>query len=161
MRIFGADRIQDMMGRLGMEEGEPIEHGMVSRAIERAQKQVEGRNFETRKHLLEYDDVMNKQREAIYGLRREILARRAGKDYILGLAETIVDYVVGPHCPRTRAPTEWNLAGGDTDLLAYFDLEVRDRSAYAGKTRRRDPRGDLARLAPEVRGEGGASSAPS
>ena len=66
MRIFGSDRIQGMMGRLGMEEGEPIEHGMVTQAIERAQKQVEGRNFETRKHLLEYDDVMNKQREAIY-----------------------------------------------------------------------------------------------
>ena len=79
MRIFGSDRIQGLMRKLGMEEGEPIEHGMVSRAIERAQKQVEGRNFETRKHLLEYDDVMNKQREEIYKLRRDILEGRAGQ----------------------------------------------------------------------------------
>ena len=70
MRIFGSDRLQNIMRRLGMEEGVPIEHGMVSRSIERAQKQVEGRNFETRKHLLEYDDVMNRQREEIYGMRR-------------------------------------------------------------------------------------------
>jgi preprotein translocase subunit SecA len=62
MRIFGADRIQGIMGRLGMEEGEPIEHGLVTRAIENAQKKVEAHNFDIRKHLLEYDDVLNKQR---------------------------------------------------------------------------------------------------
>ena len=73
MRIFGSDRISGLMQRLGMEEGVPIEHGMVSRAIERAQKQVEAQNFAVRKHLLEYDDVMNKQRESVYTLRREIL----------------------------------------------------------------------------------------
>src|SRR5207237_8096426 len=73
MRIFGSDRISGLMQRLGMEEGVPIEHGMVSRAIERAQKQVEAQNFSVRTHLLEYDDVMNKQRENIYALRRQIL----------------------------------------------------------------------------------------
>src|SRR5262249_52360889 len=73
MRIFGSDRISGLMQRLGMEEGVPIEHGMVTKAIERAQKQVEAQNFSVRKHLLEYDDVMNKQRENIYGLRRQIL----------------------------------------------------------------------------------------
>ena len=73
MRIFGSDRISGLMQKLGMEEGVPIEHGMVTRAIERAQKQVEAQNFSVRKHLLEYDDVMNKQRENIYALRREIL----------------------------------------------------------------------------------------
>ncbi len=73
MRIFGSDRISGLMQTLGMEEGVPIEHGMVTRAIERAQKQVEAQNFSVRKHLLEYDDVMNKQRENIYALRREIL----------------------------------------------------------------------------------------
>src|SRR5256885_7740818 len=72
MRIFGSDRISGLMQRLGMEEGVPIEHGMVSKAIERAQKQVEGQNFSVRKHLLEYDDVMNKQRENVYALRRQI-----------------------------------------------------------------------------------------
>ena len=73
MRIFGSDRISGLMQRLGMEEGVPIEHGMVTKAIERAQKQVEAQNFSVRKHLLEYDDVMNKQRESIYALRREML----------------------------------------------------------------------------------------
>src|SRR5207253_6957230 len=73
MRIFGSDRISGLMQRLGMEEGVPIEHGMVTKAIERAQKQVESQNFSVRKHLLEYDDVMNKQRENIYALRRQIL----------------------------------------------------------------------------------------
>src|ERR671935_80949 len=73
MRIFGSDRISGLMQRLGMEEGVPIEHGMVTKAIERAQKQVEAQNFSVRKHLLEYDDVMNKQRENIYALRRELL----------------------------------------------------------------------------------------
>ena len=73
MRIFGSDRISGLMQRLGMEEGVPIEHGMVTNAIERAQKQVEAQNFSVRKHLLEYDDVMNKQRESIYSLRREML----------------------------------------------------------------------------------------
>src|SRR5687767_10131568 len=71
MRIFGADRIQGIMSRLGMEEGVPIEHGLVTRAIENAQKKVEAHNFDIRKHLLEYDDVMNKQREVIYNQRRE------------------------------------------------------------------------------------------
>src|SRR6185437_6925990 len=73
MRIFGSDRISGLMQRLGMEEGVPIEHGMVTKAIERAQKQVEAQHFATRKHLLEYDDVMNKQRESVYALRRELL----------------------------------------------------------------------------------------
>ena len=92
MRIFGSDRISGLMQRLGMEENVPIEHGMVSRAIERAQKQVEAQNFSVRKHLLEYDDVMNKQRESVYTLRREILE---GK---IHLAKT---------SSPTRAATSW------------------------------------------------------
>ena len=79
MRIFGGDRVKNLMERLGMEEGVPIEHRMVIERIERAQKQVEGRNFDIRKHLLEYDDVMNKQREAIYALRKEILLGERGQ----------------------------------------------------------------------------------
>ena len=76
MRIFGSDRISGLMQRLGMEEGVPIEHKMVTNAIARAQKQVEAQNFSVRKHLLEYDDVMNKQRESVYALRRELLEGR-------------------------------------------------------------------------------------
>ena len=74
LRIFGSDRIKGLMGRLGMDDGEPIEHRLVSNAIEKAQKRVEGHNFDIRKHLLEYDDVMNKQREVIYSQRRQILS---------------------------------------------------------------------------------------
>ena len=100
MRIFGSERISGLMQRLGMEEGVPIEHGMVSRAIERAQKQVEAQNFAVRKHLLEYDDVMNKQRESVYTLRREVLDGRIHlaeeelvdtRGYVLGLAEDLLD----------------------------------------------------------------------
>ena len=78
MRIFGSDRISGLMLRLGMEEGVPIEHGMVTKSIERAQRQVEAQNFAVRKHLLEYDDVMNKQRKAVYDMRRMVLE---GKEY--------------------------------------------------------------------------------
>ena len=104
MRIFGSDRISGLMQRLGMEEGVPIEHGMVTRAIERAQKQVEAQNFSVRKHLLEYDDVMNKQRESIYGLRRQLLEGKIqyegeeeeepeiveSREYVLELGEEIL-----------------------------------------------------------------------
>ena len=99
MRIFGSDRISGLMQRLGMEEGVPIEHGMVTRAIERAQKQVEAQNFSVRKHLLEYDDVMNKQRESIYALRREILDGEIhegdeavdSRQYLMDRAEDLLD----------------------------------------------------------------------
>jgi preprotein translocase subunit SecA len=124
MRIFGSDRIQGLMGRLGMEEGEAIEHGMVSKAIERAQTQVEGRNFETRKHLLEYDDVMNKQREAIYKLRRDILEGREGRDYVMGLAEDILDGLLDLHCPEKSDPQDWDLTGLRTEMLAYFNINA-------------------------------------
>jgi preprotein translocase subunit SecA len=124
MRIFGSERIQGLMGKLGMEEGEAIEHNMVSRAIERAQKQVEGRNFETRKHLLEYDDVMNKQREAIYRLRRDIFDGREGRDYVLRVARDIVDTLVAAHCPEKTDPSEWTTTELANDVLAYFDIDV-------------------------------------
>jgi preprotein translocase subunit SecA len=122
MRIFGSDRLQNIMRKLGMEEGVPIEHGMVSRAVERAQKQVEGRNFETRKHLLEYDDVMNRQREEIYGLRREVLKGQQGKEEILTLAEMILDYTLGRNLSEDKDPTEWDFTAFDLDLKEYFGI---------------------------------------
>ncbi len=124
MRIFGSDRVQGLMGKLGMEEGEAIEHKMVSKAIERAQKQVEGRNFEIRKHLLEYDDVMNKQREAIYQLRKDIQEGREGRDYTLKIASDILDFIIDTHCPERSDPRDWDLDQVSTDLLAYFNLNV-------------------------------------
>ena len=96
MRIFGADRIQGIMSRLGMEEGEPIEHGLVTRAIENAQKKVEAHNFDIRKHLLEYDDVLNKQREVIYNERREVLKGRDAQRAGVELAEDLADDIVAP-----------------------------------------------------------------
>ena len=100
MRIFGSDRISGLMQRLGMEEGVPIEHKMVTNAIARAQKQVEAQNFSVRKHLLEYDDVMNKQRESVYALRRELLEGKIhlteeeavdSREYLITLAEELLD----------------------------------------------------------------------
>ncbi|MEE8366706.1 MAG: SEC-C metal-binding domain-containing protein, partial [Thermoanaerobaculia bacterium] len=113
-------------GRLGMEEGEPIEHNMVSKAIERAQTQVEGRNFDVRKHLLEYDDVMNKQREAIYQLRKDILEGREGRDYVLKTARDILDWVIETHCPEKADPRDWNFAEVSKDLNGHFDINVGD-----------------------------------
>ena len=127
MRIFGSERIQGLMGRLGMEEGEAIEHRMVSRAIERAQKQVEGRNFEIRKHLLEYDDVMNKQREAIYKLRRDIFDGTEGRDYVVGVSKDILETLVATHCPEKTEPAEWTLSELVKDVLAYFDIDLHAR----------------------------------
>ncbi len=124
MRLFGSDRIQGLLTRLGMQEGEAIEHPMVTRAIERAQKQVEARNFETRKHLLEYDDVMNKQREAIYQLRRNIFEGREGRDYVIRVAKDLVDYLVETHCDEKVDPSEWTLSELAKDYLAYFDIDL-------------------------------------
>ena len=91
MRIFGSDRISGLMLKLGMEEDMPVEHPMVSRSIERAQRQVEAQNFAVRKHLLEYDDVMNKQRVAIYGTRRMILEGKETRQWLLDLSEDVID----------------------------------------------------------------------
>jgi preprotein translocase subunit SecA len=124
MRIFGGDRLMGWMEKLGMEEGIPIEHGMVTRSIERAQKQVEGRNFEARKHLLEYDDVMNKQRESVYTLRRSILEGREGKEYILNAADEIVDYLIETHIPddARELPNEAEL---NAELYDFFGIDLK------------------------------------
>ncbi|MEO6326993.1 MAG: preprotein translocase subunit SecA [Thermoanaerobaculia bacterium] len=108
MRIFGSDRLSGLMQRLGMEEGIPIEHRWVTKSIERAQTQVEGRNFDTRKHLLEYDDVMNKQRAEIYRLRKEILTGVLAREYVMNLAEDVADDYVDRHCPAAKDASEWS-----------------------------------------------------
>ncbi len=123
MRIFGSDRISGLMQRLGMEEGVPIEHNMVTRAIERAQKQVEGQNFSIRKHLLEYDDVMNKQRVAVYRLRREVLEGKDEREYVLELADTLLDFNVDRFLPEEADPSEWDLDGFKKDLVRQYGLE--------------------------------------
>ncbi|HWO57324.1 MAG TPA: preprotein translocase subunit SecA, partial [bacterium] len=99
LRIFGGERVKALMYRLGMTEGVPIESKLISRRIENAQKAVEAQNFEARKHLLEYDDVMNKQRTAIYGLRRQLLEKQDHREYVLNLAESIAEEFVDKYCP--------------------------------------------------------------
>ena len=132
MRIFGSDRIAGLMQRLGMEEGVPIEHGMVTRAIERAQKQVEAQNFSVRKHLLEYDDVMNKQRESIYTLRREVLVGQVHlseeefvdtRAYLLALSEDLLDEQIERFAGKEMDLEEWDLEALRREVSRIFGLE--------------------------------------
>jgi preprotein translocase subunit SecA len=145
MRIFGSDRIAGLMQRLGMEEGVPIEHGMVTKAIERAQKQVEAQNFGTRKHLLEYDDVMNKQRENIYGLRRQLLEGKIVLDegdeldtrkYLMMLAEGLLDDAIDTYAGRETDADEWDLDALKLDMTRVFGLDAGDYAAadFADRT---------------------------
>ena len=122
MRIFASDWVRKMMDRLGMEEDVPIESKMVSKSIERAQKQVEGRNFEIRKHLLEYDDVMNKQRVAVYGLRRRILEGLEGRNYILRVVNEIVGSLIDQFCPAEADPEDWDRGALEKEYRTYFGL---------------------------------------
>ncbi len=124
LRIFGSERIQRIMDRLGMEEGEPIEHKLVTRAIGTAQKRVETRNFEIRKHLLEYDDVMNKQREIVYGLRREVLAGESQEETVLEWMGDLSGQVVERYAPADAHPEDWDLVGLNEALHRQFDFRM-------------------------------------
>ncbi len=124
LRIFGSDRISGLMGKLGMEEDMPIEHRMVSRAIENAQKKVEAHNFEMRKHILEYDDVMNQQRKVIYEQRRQILSGTDLKDEMLGLAEEMLDGMLGFYCPEDAYSEAWDITGLTDVLAAKFSYRM-------------------------------------
>jgi preprotein translocase subunit SecA len=126
MRIFGSERISGLMARIGMSEGVPIEHRMVSKAIERAQRQVEGQNFTIRKHLLEYDDVMNKQRETIYKMRREILEGKDMKSYVQELIETLVDWHIESYANKDKPPEEWDVEALKMALGPQFGLNLDD-----------------------------------
>ena len=130
LRVFGMDRLQGLMKRLGMEEGVPIEDRLVTKAIERAQKQVEGRNFEIRKHLLEYDDVMEKQRQNIYKKRRAFIAEKdAPSQYLSGAADEILEWLVADHCPVDQDPLDWPLEQLQAHLGDFFGLTEADISA--------------------------------
>ncbi|HUT08817.1 MAG TPA: preprotein translocase subunit SecA [Candidatus Latescibacteria bacterium] len=124
MRIFGSERISGLMARIGMGDGVPIEHNMITRAIERAQKQVEGQNFTVRKHLLEYDDVMNKQRETIYGQRRKILKGEDQHEYFVGLIDSLVDWMLDTHANKDKPPEEWDRTALRQTVLAQFGLDI-------------------------------------
>src|SRR2546426_653914 len=124
LRIFGSHRIQKIMERLGMEEGEPIEHKLVTRAIATAQKRVETHNFEIRKHLLEYDDVMNKQREIIYGMRRQILDGESQADTVSEWIDDLVSATLETYAAESAHPDDWDLAGLGQALGQQFDVRI-------------------------------------
>ena len=129
MRIFGGERVKALMYRLGMTEGVPIESGLISRRIENAQKSVEAQNFDARKHLLEYDDVMNKQRETIYNIRRSALEGKDQRDYVLGIAEDISREFVDTYCPRDQHPGEWNTTQLLAEVHSQFGIDAKEAGA--------------------------------
>src|SRR5205085_1579774 len=135
LRIFGSQRIQKIMERLGMEEGEPIEHKLVTRAIATAQKRVETHNFEIRKHLLEYDDVMNKQREIIYGMRRQILDGESQADTIEEWIEEATGATVDPYAVADAHPEDWDLAGLVEGIYQQFGFRMPGPSIEDAPTR--------------------------
>ena len=124
LRIFGGEKMQNLMLRLGMEEDVPIESRLITKRIEAAQKAVEAQNFESRKHLLEYDDVMNKQREAVYGTRRKLLEGKDQREYILGLAGDAAGRFVEERCPEKAHPDTYDLAGLAADTAAQFGVKI-------------------------------------
>jgi preprotein translocase subunit SecA len=132
MRIFGGERVKALMFRLGMTEGVPIESGLISRRIENAQKSVEAQNFDARKHLLEYDDVMNKQRETIYGIRRSALEGKDQRDYVLGIAEDVARELVNTFCPREQHPDQWNTTQFLAEMNAQFGIDAKAAGADPG-----------------------------
>jgi preprotein translocase subunit SecA len=124
MRIFAGDKVKALMQRLGMEKGVAIESKMVSKRIEAAQKSVEARNFETRKHLLQYDDVMNRQRETIYGLRRQLMEEPDQRDYILGVAQDLLGDLVKQYLPAEAAPEDWDVENFKIQLHATYAFDA-------------------------------------
>ncbi|MBI4823270.1 MAG: preprotein translocase subunit SecA [Nitrospirae bacterium] len=125
MRIFGSDRIKGLMDRLGMEEDIPIENRMVSKAVENAQKKVEAHNFDIRKHLIEYDDVMNKQRTEIYAFRREILQGGENlRERLFEMAEDAIDELLFIYCPEGKHIEQWNINGLKDALYGIFSISV-------------------------------------
>jgi len=125
MRIFGSEKISGIMEKLGMENGQPIEHPMVSKAVANAQKKVEAHNFDIRKHLLEYDDVMNKQREVFYGLRREILKNENHREMLLEMAEELVSEVLGDIASEKIYPEEWDIEALDDYMMRQFSVPIK------------------------------------
>ncbi|ABC77458.1 protein translocase subunit [Syntrophus aciditrophicus SB] len=124
LRIFGAEKISSIMDKIGIEENQPIEHKLISRAIENAQKRVEGQNFDIRKHLLEYDDVMNRQRQVIYEQRRNVLKGDELREDLLDMIEEVVEDFVPEYVDEKRHPDEWNLKGLEDRVLKQFSLRL-------------------------------------
>ena len=124
MRIFGSDRISPLLGKLGMEEDMPIEHRLITKAIENAQTRVEAHNFDIRKYLLEYDNVMNKQRETIYGMRKEIIEDGDMRERIVELVDEIVEGFVDEYAPEKVYPEEWDIESLKNRIYETFFFRI-------------------------------------
>ena len=124
MRIFGGERMQNLMLRLGMEEDVPIESKMISKRIAAAQKAVEAQNFAARKHLIEYDDVMNKQRQAVYGMRRQLLEGKEQKERAVEIIRGIVGSFIDLRCPERSHPSTFDFSGLQSDVLSQFGVKI-------------------------------------
>jgi len=125
LRIFAGDRIKNIMGKLGMDEGVPIESRLISKRIEAAQKAVEAQNFESRKHILEYDDVMNKQRETIYGLRDELMKGADQQERVREAVIRLINWLVETHCPKDQQPDQWNMNAFRTEFWGRLGVDLR------------------------------------
>jgi len=125
LRIFGSEKISGLMAKLGMENGQPIEHNMVSKAVENAQRKVEAHNFDIRKHLLEYDDVMNKQREVIYTMRRDILTGENQKEILFDIIEDVLDENLADICRKDIYPEEWEVDQLNELLERLFGVKIK------------------------------------
>ncbi|MDH4237611.1 MAG: preprotein translocase subunit SecA, partial [Nitrospira sp.] len=136
MRIFASERVSQMMLKLGMEEGVPIEHGMVTRAIANAQKKVEAHNFEIRKQLLEYDDVMNKQREVIYRHRRAVLSGENLTADLHDMMAGVVESSLNVYCPAEQYPEEWDIKGLTDMMHGQFGLDINQGKQDSGESLR-------------------------
>ena len=137
LRIFGSDRVAGLMDKMGMSEGEPIEHQLISKAIENAQRRVEGHNFEIRKHLLDFDNVMNQQREVIYEQRRKVLEGQDLRESIQEMNRELVDAVLDAFLDEKVPPEEWDLKTMKDKLFSQFNLRL-DLDAQAGSPKRRN-----------------------
>ena len=128
MRIFGSDRISPLLGKLGMEEDMPIEHRLITKAIENAQTRVEAHNFDIRKYLLEYDNVMNKQRETVYGMRKEIINDGDMRERIVDLVDEIIEGFANEYAPEKVYPEEWDIASlkNRTYETFFFHIDIGD-----------------------------------
>ncbi|TNF50252.1 preprotein translocase subunit SecA, partial [bacterium] len=133
MRIFGSERISGLMEKLGMSEGQPIENRMVTRAIENAQRKVEGHNFDIRKHLLEYDDVMNMQREVIYGQRRDILGTEDLSEWVRDMTDQTIEDVVDMYVDPKAHVEEWDLEGLSDRIFSIFAFRPESGDSEGGR----------------------------
>ena len=139
MRIFAKEWVSNLLQRLGMEEGVPIESGLITRRIEAAQKAVEGQNFEARKHLLEYDDVMNKQRQAVYGLRRQLLEGIDQKELILeDYVRDILGGLLDKYCAKETHAEDWDIKSLKSQIFTRFGVDIAAEGIEAEKLNRQE-----------------------